>query len=91
LHLEVFSILKGGIDSLPQNDFGRPWPDPRRGILRSLVAGKPQELCLKAAWEAREIVQSQDRAPNITNLFSHKLALLVETRETVRRELGAGR
>lgn len=91
LHLEVFSILKGGVDSLPPNDFGRPWPDPRRGVLRSLVAGKPRNLCVKAAWEAREIVQAQDRAPNITGLFSCKLADLVDVRETVRRELGASR
>jgi len=83
LHLEVFSVLKGGIDSLPENDFGRPWPDPRRTQLRNLVAGKDRDLCLKAAREAREIVQAQDRAPNITALFARKLEALVEVRATV--------
>lgn len=87
LHLEVFSILKGGVDSLSENDFGRPWPDPKRSRLRSLTAGKPRDLCLKAAWEAREIVQAQDRAPNITALFGRKLDALHEVRGFIRREL----
>lgn len=96
LHLEVWSVLQGGIDSLGDNDFGRPWPAPRgNAIARALTQHEP-DLVLLAAREAREIVQSQDRAPNITGLFEKKLRDLAseeahreEVRETVRRELAA--
>lgn len=89
LHLEVWSVLKGGVDSLDLNDFERPWPDPKRGVIRSLVAGKDRELCLRAARETREIVQAHDRAPNITSLFEKKLRELAEVRSVVRDSLGA--
>lgn len=88
LHLEVFSVLKGGVDSLSENDYGRPWPDPKRGELRRLTAGQDRDLCLTAAWEAREIVQAQDRAPNITALFGRKLTALTGKRAAVRKALG---
>jgi hypothetical protein len=52
-----------------------------------LVEQYPEDLCLAAAEEAREIVQSQDRAPNITNLFAKKLADLAQVRSTVRDSL----
>ena len=89
LHLEVWSVLQGGIDSLGLNDFGNPWPAPRGdAIARALTRHEP-DLCLAAAKEAREIVVSQDRAPNITSLFEKKLRDLADVRATVRRELVA--
>jgi hypothetical protein len=80
----VWSILDGGLASLDLNDYGRPWPPIRRSSLVALCSRFPDDLCLKAAWEAREIVQSQDRAPNITGLYAKKLAELAEARATVR-------
>jgi hypothetical protein len=83
----VWSVLQGGIDSLGLNDFGNPWPAPRGdAIARALNQHEPH-LCLAAAREAREIVQSQDRAPNITGLFEKKLRDLAEVRSTVRSAL----
>lgn len=84
---EVWGILKRGLDSLSDNDYGRPWPLPSRSRISTLAAAFDYDLCIQAAWEAREIVQSQDRAPNITSLYQKKLEELAEVRETVRREL----
>lgn len=89
LHLQVYTILDSGIASIDHNDYGRPWPIPNRAALKGLTATHPADLCLKAAFEAKEIVQSQDRAPNITALFEKKLADLAEVRETVRSGLEA--
>ena len=87
LHLEVWSVLKGGVDSLGHNDFGRPWPAPRgEAIARALMEHDP-DLVRIAARETREIVQSQDRAPNITGLFEKKLRERVEVRAKVRQSL----
>ena len=85
---EVWQILVGGLHMLSDNDHGRPWPYPVRQRLAKLIAEFDADLCLKAAREAREIVGSQDRAPNITGLFEKKLRDLAEVRATVRRELG---
>jgi hypothetical protein len=84
---EVWQILLGGLHSLSLNDYGRPWPYPRRDVLARLFAEHDDDLCLKAAREAREIVVSQDRAPNITGLYAKKLADLAEVRNTVRGSL----
>lgn len=84
---EVWQILKGGLDSLALNDYGRPWPNPRRDVIAELVATHDHDLCVRAAREAREIVQSQDRAPNITALFAKKLEEVAEVRSTVRESL----
>lgn len=84
---EVWEILKRGLDSLDLNDHGRPWPDPKRSVLAELTAEHDRDLCIKAAWEARQIVQSQDRAPNVTGLFAKKLADLAEVRSVVRQSL----
>lgn len=89
LEREVLSILQGGIDSLDLNDFGRPWPSPNRSDIRHLVATCDRDLCLKAAREAREIVQSQDRAPNIAALFAKKLRDLTGVREAIRHSLAS--
>jgi hypothetical protein len=83
----VWQILVGGLHSLSDNDYGRPWPSPRRDVLAELLAKHDPDLCVKAAWEAREIVQAQDRAPNITALFGKKLAELAGARRTVRDAL----
>jgi len=84
---EVWSILLGGLHSLSLNDYGRPWPHPRRRVLAQLVAQHNADLCVRAAWEAREIVQAQDRAPNITALFEKKLRELADVRAAVRGSL----
>jgi hypothetical protein len=85
---EVWQILRGGVDSLDLNDHGRPWPYPNRAAVTRLTAEFDHDLCIKAAREAREIVQSQDRAPNITALFEKKLRdHLAEVREAVRGAL----
>lgn len=80
----MWSVLKGAVDDLPENDFGRPWPAPRSAAIAFAVARSEPDLCLKAAREAREIVQAQNRAPNITSLFEKKLRDLSEVRNTVR-------
>ncbi len=80
-------ILRGGIDSLDLNDHGRPWSYPSRSTIARLTAEFDADLCLAAAQEAREIVQSQDRAPNIAGLFEKKLRDLAEVRAAVRSAL----
>jgi hypothetical protein len=92
---QVWQILSGAIHSLSLNDYGRPWPQPHRKTLARLVGAFDADLCLKAARETREIVQSQDRAPNITGLFQKKLRDLAQeqqhqrvVRATVREALG---
>jgi hypothetical protein len=85
---EVWHHLTAGLRWLSSNDHGRDWPLPLRDRIRQLVAEFDADLCVRAAKEAREIVASQDRAPNITGLFEKKLRDLAEVRETVRRELG---
>jgi hypothetical protein len=94
---EVWQILIGGLHSLSENDFGRPWPYPVRRRLARLVSEYDAELCIRAAREAREIVQSQDRAPNITGLFEKKLrdlaaehAYRMRIRSELRTALAAG-
>ncbi len=85
--LEVWQLLLGGLHALSLNDFGRPWPYPRRDVIAQLVADHDEDLCVQAARETREIVQSQDRAPNITRLYEKKLTDLAEVRITVRGAL----
>lgn len=87
LHAEVWQILDGGVASLPDNDHGRPWPRPNGATIARTLREHPADLCLSAAREAREIVQAQDRAPNITGLFEKKLRELAEIRSTVRESL----
>lgn len=89
LQRDVWQILLGGLHSLSENDYGRPWPYPDRGRLTDLLAAHPDDLCIRAAREAREIVQAQDRAPNITALFAKKLQELAEARDVVRGALEA--
>ena len=83
----MWQLLVGGVNSLDVNDFGRPWPYPRRSTIARLTDEFDADLCLVAAKEAREIVQSQDRAPNITALFEKKLRDLAEVRAAVRGAL----
>lgn len=84
---EVWQLLLGGLHSLSANDHGRPWPYPCRDVIAQLVAEHDSDLCVRAAREAREIVMSQDRAPNITQLFAKKLGELAEVRNAVRDAL----
>lgn len=86
---EVWQLLVGGVNSLDVNDHGRPWPYPQRSTIARLTEEFDADLCLAAAKEAREIVQSQDRAPNITALFEKKLRELAEVRSAVRGALEA--
>jgi hypothetical protein len=86
---EVWHHLTAGLNAIPLNDFGRDWPLPRRDRIAAALARHPDDLCIQAARQAREIVQSQDRAPNITALFEKKLAELAAARKLVRDSLGA--
>lgn len=70
----VWSILQGGVDSLDTNDRGRPWAGPKLPTIARLIAGVDPRVAEEVARDVREIVQSQDRAPNITGLFEKKLA-----------------
>jgi hypothetical protein len=88
-HLEIFQILRSGVDSLDLNDHGRPWPIPNRATIARLLAQHDTDLCLKAAREAKEIVQSQDRAPNISALFEKKVNDLAGVRSAVRESMEA--
>lgn len=88
-HLEIWQILKGAVDGLPDNDFGRPWPAPRGDMIALALTRHAPDLCIRAARQAREIVQAQDRAPNISGLFEKKLRDLAEVRATVRESLEA--
>lgn len=85
---EIWQLLLGGLHALPENDYGRPWPYPNRRRLAELAAQHDADLCLRAARQAREIVISQDRAPNITALFEKKLHDLAEVRAAVRQGTG---
>jgi hypothetical protein len=84
---QVWHQLTAGLRVLSDNDHGRPWPNPDRAVLRRLLAEHDSDLCIQAAKDAREIVQSQDRAPNVTGLFEKKLADLAEVRAAVRGAL----
>lgn len=84
---EVWHHLEAGLAWLDPNDYGRPWPPPRRSLIVSTCQKFPADLCVKAAREAREIVIAQDRAPNITGLFEKKLRDLAEVRSAVRESL----
>lgn len=83
----VWQTLLSGLHALPENDYGRPWPYPDRRRLATLIAEHDEDHCRRAAVEAKEIVQSQGRAPNITGLFEKKLRDLAEVRSTVRESL----
>jgi hypothetical protein len=87
LQREVWDLLAGGVWACSDNDYGRPWPLPNREGVARLLASYDADLCLAAAKEAREIVQAQDRAPNITGLFEKKLRDLAEVRAEVRGAL----
>jgi len=66
--LKAWSVMMGGIEGLSKR-----WPEPRLADIQSLTADESLDDTMKAAWEAREIVLAQDRAPNITGLFAKKL------------------
>jgi hypothetical protein len=84
----VCSILQGGIDGLSHNDHGRPWRSPEHSTIAGLITDVDSGLAEKVARDVREIVQSQDRAPNVTKLFEKKLGdHLAEVREAVRGAL----
>jgi len=70
---EVYGILDRGVASLSESPSGRPWPRPSLEVLRRLLGeGADRERALAVAWEVREIVQAQDRAPNVTGLFEQR-------------------
>ena len=81
---ELFQLLDSGVASCSDTRNGRPWPRPRIEGIRSLVEQYPEDLCRRAAVEAREIVQSQDRAPKVTALFAKKCADIAAERESRR-------
>lgn len=81
---ELFQLLDSGVASCSDTRNGLPWPRPRIDRIRSLVEQYGTDVALAAAKEAREIVQSQDRAPNVTNLFAKKCADVAAERESIR-------
>lgn len=88
---QVCSILQGGIDGLPENDLGLPWPNPKPTIVAQAI-GKfesvesvEDDVIVTAARAAREIAQAQDRAPNISSLFAQQLEKQV--RDSVRGQI----
>lgn len=84
---ELFRLLDSGVASVSDMRNGRPWPRPRIEGVRKLIEQFDEEICRQAAKEAREIVQSQDRAPNVTNLFAKKCADIEAERESIRAEI----
>jgi hypothetical protein len=71
---ELFGVLDRAAGDCTETRHGRCWPRPRKEVVRNLVQQHGAETCRKAAKETREIVQSQDRAPNISALFAKKCA-----------------
>lgn len=66
----VSSVLEGGVDGLT-TDEGCRRPTPGRVLA---VLGEASEtVATTAAWEARSIAQSQNRAPDIVALFAQRL------------------
>lgn len=84
---ELFQLLDSGVASCSDMRNGRPWPRPRVEGVRRLVDRFDEETCRQAAVEAREIVQSQDRAPNVTNLFAKKCGDIGAERQAIRDEI----
>jgi hypothetical protein len=87
---QLFQLLDSGVASVSDMRNGRPWPRPRIEGIRKLVEEYGTEVALAAAKEAREIVQSQDRAPNVTGLFAKKCADIAAEqleREAIRDEI----
>jgi hypothetical protein len=83
----LFQLLDSGVASVSDTRSGRPWPRPRIDVIRKLVEQYGTDVALTAAKEAREIVQSQDRAPNVTGLFAKKCVDVAAERESVRDEI----
>lgn len=70
---QVASILQGAVDGLTTDE---PCRAPSATDVLAALAAKPGEhqQALAAAWQARSIAQSQNRAPNIVSLFAQRLA-----------------
>lgn len=83
---ELYGVLDRGVASCMETRNGRPWPRPRKEGIRKLVERYDEDTCRRAAKEAREIVQAQDRAPNVTGLFAKKCADIAAERESVRKQ-----
>jgi hypothetical protein len=81
---QLFQLLDSGVASVSDTRNGLPWPRPRIEGIRRLVEQYGADVALSAAKEAREIVQSQDRAPNVTGLFAKKCADIAAERMAVR-------
>lgn len=86
---ELFQLLDSGVASCSDTRNGLPWPRPRVDRIRSLVEQYGTDVALTAAKEAREIVQSQDRAPNVTGLFAKKCADIAAERAAERESIRA--
>lgn len=92
----LYQLLDSGVASCSDTPKGRPWPRPRKEGIRKLVEQYGPEIAEAAAKEAREIVQSQDFAPNVTGLLKKKCADIaaerdaerLSRREEIRRAVG---
>lgn len=72
LAAEVASILQGAVDGLTSDE---PCRAPSPAAVRAALSSRPEHgQALAAAWQARSIAQSQNRAPNIVSLFAQRLA-----------------
>jgi hypothetical protein len=81
----LFQLLDSGVASCSDTRNGRPWPRPRLRGIEKLVEQYGTDVAVAAAKEAREIVQSQDFAPNVTALFAKKCADVAAERDEKRR------
>lgn len=89
---ELFGVLDRGVAGVStESRNGHPWPRPRKHAIARLVERYDEETCRQAAREAREIVQAQDFAPNVTGLFEKRCKAIdadrMAKREEIRRAL----
>jgi hypothetical protein len=89
----VHGVLAEALEWLGPNDHGRPWPRPRRNVIRRALAKHPvaHGQAVQLALEAKATVTAEWRAPNIAGLYAFLVARYAreraEARDTIRRSL----
>lgn len=72
LATHIAGTLQRGIDSLTSDERSRP--PTAAAVLRVLHQHRPpDDVALVVAFDTREIVQAQNRAPNVVGLYEQKL------------------